>query len=56
MIKEFHDEENIYETARIIDGSKNYFLQQYEHSPKELSEKSFGFYTLEEMKIFKENI
>jgi pyruvate formate lyase activating enzyme len=56
LIKEFHDEESIHEMASIINGSKKYFLQQYEHSPKELSEKSFDFYTLEEMKIFKKGI
>jgi len=56
LIKDFHDEENVYEMAEIIDGSKKYFLQQYEHSPKEISKNVFDFYTMNEMNFFKKNI
>lgn len=56
LIKEFHDENDIYKMAEEIDGSKKYFLQQYEHSTKGISKEIFDFYTLKEMEGFKENI
>lgn len=53
IMKEFHQERDIIEMAKMIKGADTYYLQQYEAADKMLSKGSFHFYTVEEMTHFK---
>lgn len=56
ILKEFHEQRDIIEMARMIEGADAFYLQQYEPSEKMLSEGPFHFYTVEEMQSFKQEI
>jgi len=56
ILKEFHEQRDIIEMAKMIEGADAFYLQQYEPSDKMLSEGPFHFYTVEEMQSFKQEI
>lgn len=56
IMKEFHQERDIIEMAKMIKGADAYYLQQYEAAEKMLTKGPFHFYTVEEMTYFKSAI
>ncbi len=56
LTKEFHEIEDLVEMATLINGSRRYVLQQYQHSPKQLVSTEYTAYTVEEMNRMKDQI
>lgn len=56
LVKEYHDDQAIQGMGNLIRNSKRYILQQYEYSDKQIHNKTFNHFTLEEMGRFKEQI
>ena len=53
IIKEFHDENDLKEIAKLIKGCKRYFLQQFEDTPYNI-QKGFHAHSIETLNRFKE--
>ena len=56
LIKEFHLKSDIIEIGNLINGSKKYVLQQYEYSDKQIIDKKYSFFTVEEMEVLKNEL
>ena len=53
IIKEFHEENDLKEIAKLIKGCKRYFLQQFEDTPYNI-QKGFHAHSIETLNRFKE--
>ncbi|MBF4695347.1 anaerobic ribonucleoside-triphosphate reductase activating protein [Fusibacter ferrireducens] len=56
LMKEFHELSDLIEMATLINGSKVYTLQQYEYNPKQVVDRRYTPYTLDEMNWLKDQI
>lgn len=56
LIKEFHSTFDVLEMGNLINGAKKYVLQQYEYSDKQIIDKKYSFFTVEEMEVLKNEL
>ncbi|MBN2795949.1 MAG: anaerobic ribonucleoside-triphosphate reductase activating protein [Clostridia bacterium] len=56
LMKDFHDELDLHGIGLMAKSADKLILQQYQYSDKQLEEKKYQAYTLDEMKLFKQKI
>lgn len=56
LMKEYHSKLDISELGKLIDGSKKFVFQQYEYSEKQIKDKKYTFFSVEEMAAMKDKL